>query len=92
MLELSAKSEAQAASVNAANHAIDDHANRLDTLWWLLVRLDKTVGLTTTDVQTNHKNIKETLNNNDTKLKKDLSEFESTVTPTRRPFLSSGTR
>ena len=79
MHELNAKVEAQAASVTAANDAVDDHAKRLDMSWGLLLRLDKNVGVITTEIQSNDKSIKQTFDDNDTKLKKDLCELESTV-------------
>ena len=52
--------------------AADDHAKRLDALWGLLVRLDKMVGVITAEVQSNDENIKQTVGDNDAKLKKDL--------------------
>ena len=80
ILELNAKMEAQAASIAAANEAVDDHTNRLDTLWGLLVRLDKTVGVITAEAQSNDKYIKQTVGGNDAKLKKDLCELETIAT------------
>ena len=92
VLELNAKAEALAASVIAANEAVDDHANRLDTLWGLLVRLDKTVGVITAEVQSNDKSIEQTVSDNDAKLKKDLCELEATATGHKRLYRNSGTR
>ena len=78
--ELNANLQAQATSVTAAIDAIDDHANRLDTLWGLFVRLDDTVGLIAAEVQNNDNNIKETVEKNNTKVKKGLCELERSVT------------
>ena len=69
IVEFNAKAEASAASIAAANDAADDHTNRLDTLWGLLVRLVKTVGVITAEDQSNDKNIKQTVGDNDAKLK-----------------------